>query len=468
VQTGDRVECVEQLEAWNGDDAIPFDIGDIGVVVKFSDDKGALIRWANGIKRWVAPSDVKKVRSREARSRRFKCIQQQIEKFEKCVPKYSTCLPPLSRVKPRLPRSVPRFFKNIGNRDLQVFPNVLLEEPDTPDGEQEDTLVLIAYHENGVTFQGMGLIVMKLAFYLGKRDAEYVWTRALKIQAPQHGQLEEVLDETKFNEDVTQILRECNLMPVLRVVPESKWSSKEGMRFSPVPGFRAFVDDLKNKVINYDPRSKPTEKDFYDPDWASSIREVATRGINSMMECVPDDLQQGMILDIDVRQPRETPSRSQNVLVHVDRTHMRGKASRYPIEPGNETSVLCIEGEDAADFTKMWKQIWLQDYTHHAAIGSTRGLATKGWMPMQLRGLRESFAQILTATWKELFSEALQPELSISLNFSRRSLSLSLDAIEAGPPTMAKVARKGLPGTVADGTKRNTFHTPSRLNEDFA
>lgn len=271
------------------------------------------------------------------------------------------------------------------------------------------------------------MIVMKLAFYLRKKDAMSILHSALLIQAPQTGQHEPVLNEEQFNADVARLLCERNIMPVLRVVPETKWSSKEKRPLNPVPGFRGFIEDLKTKVIKYDPRAKSSELDFYDPDWLERMQEDATKGVNAAMELIPDDLQQHMILTFEVRDvlsgDRENDvlsmKTSQNVYVHIDRSKVKTKTSGKP-----DQETFHIEGTTSQLFSDLWVRIWLQDYTHHAATGRMKSLATKGWMPMQLRGLRESFAQILTDTKQILFNAYKDPRdpLRDSLRDSSGSL----------------------------------------------
>merc|ERR1719235_2693337 len=122
------------------------------------------------------------------------------------------------------------------------------------------------------------------------------------------------------------------------------------------------------------------------------------------MELVPDDLQRHIILTFDVKdgsaesdaETNVAPSSEAEVKLQIDRSKLLSSSA-----PIHET--LSMQGPNKGLFVDIWKRIWLQDYMNHAATGSARGFATKGWMPMQLRGLRESFAQILTDTNTILF-----------------------------------------------------------------
>merc|ERR1711957_366722 len=89
-----------------------------------------------------------------------------------------------------------------------------------------------------------------------------------------------------------------------------------------------------------------------------------------------------------------------DVFIHIDRSQLRKHTSENLLE------TLAVDDEVAkAGFTTFWVQCWLQDYSNHQAVGSTRVFSSLGWMPMQLRGLRDSFAQILTDTRKILFAD---------------------------------------------------------------
>jgi hypothetical protein len=314
--------------------------------------------------------------------------------------------------KPRLPRSVPKFFKNLGNRDPLFFPDRMPLQPTLRPVQgaelSDDELILIAYHENGVP----GVKIMKLGMFLQTQDARSIMQEALQNQAPRKGETEQVMDENRFNKDVERLLREKKIMPVLRVVPETSRASKEDQRFSPFPGFRSFVEDLRRKVISYDPRAKPSEPS-YDPEWLKTVHSRSSAGVLEAMKLVPDDLQRRMIITFELRQRAISPFEedavsnlpgSTEVLIHIDRTQLRDTS------PENALVTLQVEDPDMKDaFTSFWTSCWLQDYSHHQAVGKnlnfTRGFASRGWMPMQLRGLRDSFAQILTDTRQILFCD---------------------------------------------------------------
>jgi len=253
--------------------------------------------------------------------------------------------------------------------------------------ESDDSLVLIAYHG----FCALGMDVMKLAFYLRKAEARPVMEAALKVQAPGEGQQERGLNEGQFNADVERLLRERNIIPVLRVVPWSRQARKESSGL--VTGFRGFVEELKTKVLSYDPRAR-------DSEWLRTMEEKATRGINAVMDLIPEDLQKSMILTFDIWQRAQGRADAKEVFVHIDRTCMK----RGP-NPARGHEALALEGHHVQSFVDIWTLLWLQDYSKHR-----KGrLGNPGWMTMQLRGLRDSFAQILTETKHILFAVDAPP-----------------------------------------------------------
>merc|ERR1712070_1212636 len=132
--------------------------------------------------------------------------------------------------------------------------------------------------------------------------------------------------------------------------------TKEGKAFSPVPGFRGFLDDVKTKVIKYDPRAKSSEAEFYEPGLLEKINQEATQAVDCMMELVPEDLQRHMILTFDVKDGSPKSSAETNVASSSSQTEVKLQIDRSKL-PGSSAPIyetLSMEGTNKELFVDIW------------------------------------------------------------------------------------------------------------------